>query len=223
MLSLESRAYSYMTRLIGNSCRENGGTRTPNSSDLVCAELARRAGPSPTAAVYITVRPGVVYTLINLEIFGNFSVKVKVIVLSRALLSYLCRGVRSALSWMCLVARWLRSIHFNILTWNGASGAVHICFVPLVFNPILLTASGTPAPQGKPKPKVEELDLFPAQLHSVTDRMGQNGIVVSLSPLNALPEYEKEGEILVDLLERLYQSFLTGGRPNRRLYFQTLI
>jgi hypothetical protein len=63
--------------------------------------------------------------------------------------------------------------------------------------------------QGKAKQEVEEQDLFPARFHSVTDRMGQNS--VALSPLHALPEYEKEGEILVDRCERLYQSFLTVG------------
>ena len=52
------------------------------------------------------------------------------------------------------------------------------------------------------------------QLHSVTDRMGRNGVAVDLSPLHVLPEYEKEGQILVDRCEGLYQSFLTaGGKP----------
>ena len=52
------------------------------------------------------------------------------------------------------------------------------------------------------------------QLHSVTDRMGRNGVAVALSPLHVLPKYEKEGEILVDRCERLYQSFLTvGAKP----------
>ena len=66
--------------------------------------------------------------------------------------------------------------------------------------------------QGEAKKKVGEQDLFPAQLHSVTDRTGHSS--VALSPLQALPEYEREGEILVDRCERLYQSFLTvGGKP----------
>ena len=57
-----------------------------------------------------------------------------------------------------------------------------------------------------------EQDLFPAQMHSVTDRTGHSS--VALSPLYVLPEHEKEGEILVDWCERLYQSFQTvGGKP----------
>ena len=59
---------------------------------------------------------------------------------------------------------------------------------------------------------MEEQGLVPAQLHSVTYRMGQSS--VALAPLYALPEYEKEAELLVDRCERLYQSFVTvGGRP----------
>ena len=72
--------------------------------------------------------------------------------------------------------------------------------------------------QGKAKREVGEQDVFPAQLHSVTDRMGHSG--VALSPLYALPEYEKEGEILVDRCERLYQSFLTvGGKAQENVVF----
>ena len=32
-------------------------------------------------------------------------------------------------------------------------------------------------------------------------------VLLSLSPLHALPEYEKEGEILVDRCESLYSVF----------------
>ena len=91
--------------------------------------------------------------------------------------------------------------------WNGAAAAVHVCLAPLAFIPIFLAATGTP--QAKAKQQVGEQGLYPAQLHSVTDRMGRSS--VALKPLYALPEYEKEGEILVDRCERLYQSFLTVG------------
>jgi len=108
------------------------------------------------------------------------------------------------------LARWFGSIHHNISSWNGAAAAVHVCLAPLAFIPLFLAATGTP--QGKAKQQVGEPGLFPAQLHSVTDRMGHSG--VALKPLHALPEYEKEGEILVDRYERLYQSFRTvGGKP----------
>ena len=92
-------------------------------------------------------------------------------------------------------------MHHNISPWNGASAAVHVCLAPLAFIPILLTASGTPAQQ---KQKDEGQDLFSARLHSVTDLMGRNGVAVAVSPLHALPEYEKEGEILVDRCEKQY-------------------
>jgi hypothetical protein len=61
------QSFSPAPSLTGSSCRANGRTRAPNSRpNLVCVELARRAGPSPTAAVqHITVYPGVVYSLIN--------------------------------------------------------------------------------------------------------------------------------------------------------------
>lgn len=155
---------------------------TKFQTDLVCAELARRAGPSPTADVrHVTVHPGVVHSSIDAALVGTFAGKAKLLVF--------------------YLARWFGSIHHNISTWNGAAAAVHVCLAPLAFIPIFLAATGTPAAQG-----------YPARLHSVTDRMGHGG--VALSPLDAWPEYEKEGEILVDRCERLYQSFLiAGGKP----------
>ncbi|KAF8270865.1 hypothetical protein EI94DRAFT_1680085 [Lactarius quietus] len=186
MSSLEALADAYDTddwQLV-QSERPYQGTKF--QTDLVCTELARRAGPSPTAAVrHITVHPGVVSSSIDTALIGGFMVKLKVIAL--------------------YLARWFGSIHHNISTWNGASAAVHACLAPLAFIPILLAASGTPAA----KREVGEQDRFPAQMHSVTDRMGNSGVAVS--PLYALPEYEKEGEVLVDRFERLYQSFLTVG------------
>jgi len=69
--------------------------------------------------------------------------------------------------------------------------------------------------------QVGEQGLVPVQLHSVTDRKGRSS--VALTPLYALPEYEKEGEILVDRCERLYQSFLTvGGKPQWVVVFLNL-
>src|SRR6266702_1987868 len=51
-------------------------------NDLVCTELARRAGPSPTAAVrHITVHPGVVDSLIDAALVGSFSAKIKLVVM----------------------------------------------------------------------------------------------------------------------------------------------
>jgi NAD(P)-dependent dehydrogenase (short-subunit alcohol dehydrogenase family) len=81
MSSLESRADAYDAEdwQLVQSKRPYEGTKFQN--DLVCAELARRAGPSPTAAVrHITVHPGVVYSLIDAAIVGSFSAKVKIIV-----------------------------------------------------------------------------------------------------------------------------------------------
>ncbi|KAH9024502.1 NAD(P)-binding protein [Lactarius pseudohatsudake] len=169
---------------------------TKFQTDLVCAELARRAGSSPTAAVrHIAVHPGVVYSLIDAALIGSFSAKVKWVVF--------------------YLARWFGSIHHNISAWNGAAAAVHVCLAPLAFIPIFLATTGTPAAKRREE-QVGEQSLFPAQLHSVTDRMGHSS--VALSPLYALPNYEKEGEILVDRCERLYQTFLTvGGSPNRGL------
>ncbi|KAI9448559.1 NAD(P)-binding protein [Lactarius indigo] len=177
-------------RVLVKSDRPYEGTKF--QTDLVCAELARRAGSSPTASVrHITVHPGVVYSLIDAALIGSFLAKFK---------------------WLIFyLARWLGSIHHNISAWNGAAAAVHVCLAPLAFIPVFLAATGTPAAKRK-QGQVGEQELFPAQLHSVTDRMGHSG--VALSPLYALPKYEKEGEILVDRCERLYQSFLTvGGKP----------
>jgi 3-keto steroid reductase len=51
-------------------------------TDLVCAELARRAGPSPTAAArHITVHPGVVNSLIDAALIGSSLAKVKLVIL----------------------------------------------------------------------------------------------------------------------------------------------
>ncbi|KAI9449638.1 NAD(P)-binding protein [Lactarius psammicola] len=167
------------------------GTKFQN--DLVCTELARRARSSPTAAAvrHITVHPGVAFSSIDAALIGSFLAKFKLIIF--------------------YLARLFGSVHHNISTWNGAAAAVHVCLTPLAFIPIFLAATGTPVVQGKEE-QVGEEGLFPAQLHSVTDRMGHSS--VALSPLYALPEFEKEGEILVDRCERLYQSFLTvGGKP----------
>ncbi|KAH9059315.1 NAD(P)-binding protein [Lactarius vividus] len=192
MSSLETRAEVFDAddwQFVKND-RPYEGTKF--QTDLVCAELARRAGSSPTPAVrHITVHPGVVYSLIDAALIGSFSAKFKWVIF--------------------YLARWFGSIHHNISTWNGAAAAVHVCLAPLAFIPIFLAATGTPAAKRKEE-QVGEQGLFPAQLHSVTDRMGYSS--VALSPLYALPKYEKEGEILVDRCERLYQSFLTvGGKP----------
>lgn len=51
-------------------------------TDLVCAELARRAGLSPTAAArHITVHPGVVNSSIDAALIGSFSAQAKLVIL----------------------------------------------------------------------------------------------------------------------------------------------
>ena len=51
-------------------------------TDLVCAELARRAGLSPTAAArHITVHPGVVNSSIDAALIGSFSAQAKFVIL----------------------------------------------------------------------------------------------------------------------------------------------
>ena len=108
---------------------------------------------------------------------------------------------------MRFVGAVVRFITPQYLDMNGDAEAIHVCLVPLAFIPILLTAT-----EGKAKQQVGEHGLFPAQLHSITNRMGHSG--VALTPLYALPEYGKEGEILVDRCEWLYQSSLrVRGKP----------
>ena len=69
MSSLESRAEAYSAddwQLVESQLPYEG---TKFQTDLVCAELARRAGPLSTAAVrYITVHPGVVDSSIDAAI-----------------------------------------------------------------------------------------------------------------------------------------------------------
>ena len=99
MSSLESRADAYDAddwQLVQSQQPYEG---TKFQTDLVCAELARRAGPSPTAAVrYITVHPGVVDSAIDAAISsGSFSTLFKTIIFY-LVRCFSCRypGVRSA-------------------------------------------------------------------------------------------------------------------------------
>lgn len=74
-------------------------------TDLVCAELARRArGTSPTAAPvrHINVHPGVVYSLIDVALVGSFTSKFKIIAfyLVRFSLFFSVEALRVALSRM---------------------------------------------------------------------------------------------------------------------------
>jgi hypothetical protein len=62
--------------------------------------------------------------------------------------------------------------------WNSATAAIHICLALLAFILILLAASGIPALQGMAKREVGKQDLFPTQLHSVTDCMGHSNLVL---------------------------------------------
>ena len=81
MSSLKSHADAYDAddwQLVRSEWPYEG---TKFQTDLVCVELARRAGPSPTAAVrHITVHPGVVHSLIDVALVGSFTSKVKFIV-----------------------------------------------------------------------------------------------------------------------------------------------
>ncbi|KAI0253127.1 hypothetical protein BJV78DRAFT_1123519 [Lactifluus subvellereus] len=152
--------------------------------DLIRAELSRRAGPSSPVR-HFTVHPGVVYSSIDAALVGSFMSQIKVVVF--------------------YLARWFGSLHHNISSWNGAAATVHLCLAPLAFIPVLLSAVGAPVAQDKG----QEEGLLPGRLHSITDRMGRNG--VALEPFYEWPEHEKEAVRLVDRCERLYQSFITAG------------
>ena len=108
MSSLESRADAYDAddwQLVQSQQPYEG---TKFQTDLVCAELARRAGPSPTAAVrYITVHPGVVDSAIDAAISsGSFSTLFKTIIF------YLVRCFFVAMSRYLFSSEFLDAFHF---------------------------------------------------------------------------------------------------------------
>jgi 3-keto steroid reductase len=155
--------------------------------DLIHAEPSRRAGPSSPVR-HFTVHPDVVYSSMDAALVGSFMSQLKVVVfyLVRLPLSFsLTNAPGSLISGPRVV------FFVGHVVWfftHGVAAAVHVCLVPLAFIPVFLSALGAPVAQDK-----GHEGLFLGRLHSITDRMGRNGVALEL--FYEWPENKKESAL----------------------------